>query len=433
MSAAPRSRNMLILLAIAALLAAGLVLATGIDMSATTNETRRLFGIWRLRQVLVAMALALVGTGLFLAAVSRQALFNFILSTMSVVLCFAMLEGAGQTGLVSWSSLFGVSKSKFGDLGTKAVPGIDIKGSTQQDIASMLGLPHDPIPFHYKTDRHGFRNMADRASADIILVGDSILVGALVPIEQIAATRLETAVRRPVLQIALIGLSPQAQQQLLWKAGLELKGRIVIQFIFEGNDLLDSRAWRQGGAGQSAATQRSYLINEIWALLTSRTDPSLRSHTHYLCQIGNQQHAFLWTERSHAGHADEAGHITAALEDFGAELARRGARLAVVFVPTKYRVLADECSFAPTSNLSNRQANLTPLRDHMRAWRTSSGIAMLDLTDALKSAAQSGRSPWFWGDTHWNASGHAIAAAEIARWIVLDAKTGAATQDNSRP
>lgn len=422
MSTYLRSSAFLILTGLGAIAAAVLVLVVGADTSPTTAETNRLFGIWRMRYIVLASALLLAGCGLLLAARSREAMFNFVLSMASICVTFIALEGVGQIGLVSWSALFNSGQGGVHQLGSKAVPNIDVEGSTKQDIAFAWGLQHESIPFRYKTDRLGYRNKIDRPSADIYLLGDSILVGALVPVDQIASTRLEKASKRSVTQLALIGLSPQAQHDLLWKANLDLTGKTVIQFIFEGNDLLDSRQFRTNRPVEKPEPQEGgLLIKEIWHILTSLTDSSVkRRNDANLCHIDEQKHLFLWTERSHAGHAEEARHITASLDEFRAKVERSGGRFAIVFVPTKYRVLADLCTFDPKSKLRNRKANLTPLRTHMRTWSETSGTAMLDLTAPLQTAAKNGRIPWFWGDTHWNATGHDIAASEVARWDFLN-------------
>ena len=59
-------------------------------------------------------------------------------------------------------------------------------------------------------------------------------------------------------------------------------------------------------------------------------------------------------------------------------------------------------------------------------------ISLVDLTAPLQRSAREGAIPWFWGDTHWNAIGHVVAAQAIAEaeplksWIVK--KQGAHSQ-----
>ena len=61
------SRVALVISGLACFVALVLLLVLTADTSPTTPTTRRLFGIWRVRSVLPALVLALVGIGLILA------------------------------------------------------------------------------------------------------------------------------------------------------------------------------------------------------------------------------------------------------------------------------------------------------------------------------------------------------------------------------
>src|SRR6267143_1402573 len=87
---------------------------------------------------------------------------------------------------------------------------------------------------------------------------------------------------------------------------------------------------------------------------------------------------------------------------------RRGCR--------NFGCVAALCRFPARSDLSDLASNLGPLRSHLLAWSERSGIPLLDLTEPLLTAARADRVPWFWGDTHWNAEGHAVAAKALAAW-----------------
>jgi hypothetical protein len=79
-------------------------------------------------------------------------------------------------------------------------------------------------------------------------------------------------------------------------------------------------------------------------------------------------------------------------------------------------VLGPQCQFPNDSVLAGGASQLGPLRTHFQAWSKSSGIDVLDLTEPLQVAAQSGSIPWFWGDTHWNSIGHEVAAKALSEW-----------------
>src|SRR5262249_43734200 len=99
-----------------------------------------------------------------------------------------------------------------------------------------------------------------------------------------------------------------------------------------------------------------------------------------------------------------------------AEASLHGARLLIVYVPTKMEV-------------SSRNWDLTARRyrvdertfDRRRVARLLAetgrrfGVPVLDLTEALHGAARGpGHGPYFEDGGHWNAAGHAVAAREIA-------------------
>jgi len=245
-------------------------------------------------------------------------------------------------------------------------------------------------------------------------------VGALVPFPDTVVARLENAIGRPVMQIALIGLGPQEEQQLFRKAALDVRGRLVLQFVFEGNDLLDSRRFRNpaGDGGLTSLGERT-LTYQLVLALQKLSQPVAGSAALRTCTIGNQTYTFLWARESFAGLEDEQVAISDSLMDFAGEIRKAGGEYAVVFVPSKLRVLGPLCRFPAGSEISNYTYHLSPLREYLHAWSTRSGIELLDLTEPLQATARTGRIPWFPGDTHWNAEGHAVTAKALSAWKLV--------------
>lgn len=242
-----------------------------------------------------------------------------------------------------------------------------------------------------------------------------MLVAALVPFEKTVTAVLEKLTGRSVMQAALIGLSPQEEHDMYWTANLDLRGRHVVQFIFEGNDLLDSHHYRaRKVTGNVAAEPRSLLLQEVWNLLakaTDRTRAGMRS-----CAIDGQIYTFLWGRNSFEGFEGEFMEIVASLESFADRVRSAGGRYSAVFVPKKLRVLADLCTFPEDGEFKNARSDVGTFRDDMNAWSGKSGIPVFDLTEPLVRVAKDGRIPWFWGDTHWNDVGQAAAARALAEW-----------------
>lgn len=382
------------------------------------DEPLRLFGLWRLRHV--ALFLLLVGAGLFLIlyAVSRAALVYFAIVISTVTALLVSLEAAGRAGIVDWVNLLSPKAGDLDDLATKAIPYRKAEGVTYQDTAFMLGLDSTAMPFAFSADRFGFRNPEDRETSDIILLGDSMLVGALVDADKTVSASLDALLPESVMQVALIGIGIQEQHQLLRDSGIDISGRSVVQFVFEGNDLLDSRTYRNADQAPAEPSANSFLLG-LWNIATLATGRSNDPTTFDSCTIDDRLYTFLWTDRSFKHHESEVGHLTEAISDFAEEVEQKGASFHLAYVPTKFRVLADLCSFPEGSRIQNIPEHLSPLREEMQTWAQSAGINFLDLTPPLQASARAGAIPWFWGDTHWNETGHAVVADHLATWPVL--------------
>ena len=94
---------------------------------------------------------------------------------------------------------------------------------------------------------------------------------------------------------------------------------------------------------------------------------------------------------------------------------RRGSLL-VVFAPTAYRVYHDIADFKQAGE-DIPQWDLNDLPDRLRRMisEISPDIGYLDLTPALKSAAQHNTLVFFSDDTHWSSEGHQVVAEALAK------------------
>ncbi|MEM7318318.1 MAG: hypothetical protein AAF408_04770 [Pseudomonadota bacterium] len=388
--------------------------------SADPSRTEGLmFGLWRLRHVAVAGFLLLAAVAFLCLALGRSAWLAFWSAALPVGLFCIALEGAGRLGLINWDAMLTPRNTQEQSVGWSLRPNISVQGITAQDIASRYNMPQDPIHFEFATDQYGFRNGAD-TDAQIILLGDSIVLGAAVAPDQTVAEVVQDRAEVQAMQAALLGLSVQAQHDMLLSSGLPLDGKKVVQFLFEGNDLLDSNAYMaqltaSSDAGNESADKVSSSLGKLlWSKLVDLSNPPENYNS---CQIGPQTYLFLWTRRSFQGVESEFDNIVRSILEFRSKLRQAGAEYALVFVPSKYRVLHDICLFPADSAISDPQDILTVLPQQVQRFAEENGIGFLDLTAALKSTSKSGDIPWFWGDTHWNAIGHETAGREIAGWL----------------
>lgn len=402
--------------ALLALAAAAFLVLTA-DPTPTTMESRRLFGLWRLREGLGAAGLILAA--LFAASFgARRETFLSVLSVMLVTgLFFGVLEGAGRAGLVHWPDLLSPSGGEAS--GWSRSPNIHVSGETYQDIATRHGIAHDPMPFDYATDANGFRNPPDAAPPEIIILGDSIVLGAQVARDQTMDAVLARELRLPVMQAALLGLAIQEQHDMLKEVAPDLTGKTVVQVFFEGNDLRDSRRYHSR-APEAPASKKSSFLSAIWTLLARASDPTPPWHGADYCSIADQRTLFLWTRKSFDGLMDEVPRIADAITGFKAHVEGQGGRYLLAFVPTKYRVLHPHCSFPEDSTIAVAEDHLSNLPQQLADWSEALNIPYIDLTPALSAAAAAGDIPWLWGDTHWSAAGHAAAGRALANWPALN-------------
>ena len=403
--------------ALAVLLAVGELALTA---HAASVMWHRFFGLWDMTPIALAFGLVVIAGAALAAAVSREALLRYATCTVAVATVWIALEVAGLAGIVSWPALLARPGS---EIGTRRTPYLDVSGVTKPDIAERWGLQSRPVEFRYHTDRHGFRSAVDRESAEIYLVGDSMLVAALLPYEQTLAARLEAEIGRPVMNVALIGIGPQEEAELFRESGLDAAGALVVQVIFEGNDLRDSKVWRERLAGTPPALPREQqtLTFQLLRRLRRLTQSVPSGVTDRACEIDGVPYYIFWGAASRAQREDDPAQVTTAIEALRDDVEKGGGAFAVVFVPSKLRSLGPLCAWKDDRVLAPSAANPTPLRDALLAWSERSGVPVLDLTAPLVESARGGHIPWFADDTHWNAEGVAVAARAMRDWDALRA------------
>lgn len=390
------------------------------------SEGRQFFGLWRTRNFAIGLALVWLSVSVPIVRASRRARVRWLTAHVAVVVGWIALEAIGLFGWVHYPKLFRLEAPV--ESGTHLQPHLDVVGVAHEDLAAMWGLPLVPHPYRYRTDQRGFRNARDLERADIYLVGDSFLVAGLLPFEETLAARMESALERPTMNVALVGLSPQAEAQIFLEQKLPLDGTLVLQFVFEGNDLLDSAAWRNPRTeSERPSRAKNTLLNSLILTAQRITDPHLEYARRRMGRIGETDYHFHWLAQSFRGLETELEPIAASLADLRRKVEAAHGHFGVVLIPSKIRVLGPSCTFPPDSAISDHQSQCGPLPEFLSQWAAREGVAYLDLTAALQESTNAGRVPWFADDTHWNVIGHAVATETIVRWnFVRDWKARAA-------
>lgn len=281
-------------------------------------------------------------------------------------------------------------------------------------------------------DRDGFRNPDDLAEADLVVVGDSFIEGVHVPDRDLVTTRLAEALRRPVANLGRSGYGPQQEGHVLRRFGLPLRPRACVWAFYEGNDLGEADLYeahrqilkRALRGGPAVAFDRSFLKNAALYLARSwpigprpgpTTTPLLgrfrvRSGATVTLSFASPDQVLQGPDGT--SRADSLGfdRARAALDEASRLCASRGIALTVVFIPSKYRVYRDYCTFdrgPPAVDdlpgaLADAVAALGP------------EIRFLDLTPTFRAEAARGALLYLPDDTHWSAEGHRLAASAIA-------------------
>ena len=332
----------------------------------------------------------------------------------------------------------------------------------------LFGGEHHRYPF--ETDREGFRNPVVRESIDVAALGDSFVEAMTLPREEAWPARLEELTGKKVQNYGTSSFGPQQELYVLQDFAIAHRPRDVVLGYFAGNDLFDAERfdrWQHGGdkPGEEPSgwrLQKSYRRYETLFLTTlarvvmparKQADvptPVTSSHSGFdrgAYAIPTAQGTvlrFAFMPPYLQKLADSRSEIE---RSRGWQLAREtflrmketcaqhGARLTIMFIPSKDEVYWPFVEHSLGQNELDRSLdfissyNHMPLRaadisanrlaqnELMREFCAIAGIPLLDLTPALEQAAASGRPVYFADDAHWNASGHRIAAEELAKFL----------------
>ncbi|HEX6812296.1 MAG TPA: hypothetical protein VF384_11780 [Planctomycetota bacterium] len=394
----------------ASMLAAGLLLAAAWSPPTTG---RLLWGGYRL-PVVVAVAgllwLALMGA---LAARSRLWLLRALLGTAAAAVTWVFAEAVNAVVQAV------PARAAASPLGGTPLRSVDMHGSTPPDIAHVWGLPCEPYRFHFQTNAWGFRNVPDRQQADVLCLGDSLLVAIQLPMELTTTGLLEQRLQRPVANVCLVGKAPQEMLTYFdaLALALDLHGRVVLQFVCEDNDLLDSLALANGASSSSAGSSwRHSLFHEMVLNLQRWTQPVVAEARRRTGRFRGQDVMFLWHHRPSPELDEQIPVICEALARFAAGVRQRGAHYGVVIVPSKLRIVGPACELPDDFEFLPIEAHCSRLHDALLEWGRNADVPVLSLDDVLRQVLARGELPWLTDDTHLSAPGHAAVVNAILAW-----------------
>ena len=302
--------------------------------------------------------------------------------------------------------------------------------------------PFDSYRVSFQRDGHGFRNPEPWPDkVQVVVLGDSFTAAEAI------VTPYWQGLSDSMLVFGLPGSGTLQQQRLLEAFALPRDPEIVVLAYFAGNDLQDNLAFLQktraetgnssGHNEPKAPLDYSVLFNIAYAIrnnfcamkkrlaiIRKWRKPSRRRRSHFTI---SSCRPLRWTAKACVG----ARCIGSRRNRSATWLPRwqaRGSQLILMYIPQKaevyWELLSDDSKttifsgseiFDSTEEFTVVSANLAAQRNLMSELSAGLGIAFLDLTLALGDAISDGAQPYFFGDTHWNQTGH-----NIARIALLD-------------
>lgn len=299
------------------------------------------------------------------------------------------------------------------------MPHGDLKALTAADLAQ-------PRKVAFQTDGDGFRNDKDYADGQIVLLGDSFVVGMGDSQSATLSSQLTRDFGIPAYNLGHPGdISDYLATLRAFRARHPGPFRGAL-FLFEGNDFdtkyepapsarpsLPAR-WIGKYYGLFSATDLHRVTKSLYARATkSRSitasgnvriealaDQRMGFYTPYLDVTLRPEYAMP------AGMSEDLADLAGQVEQ-------------IFFIPTKYRVYAP---YLGKTGLPHAQWHALERLCAQRGWRCT------DLTPALIAASgtllKQGEFTWWLDDTHWNRQGMAVAARVVAECLKAGTRVG---------
>ena len=283
----------------------------------------------------------------------------------------------------------------------------------------------------------------------VMVLGDSFVEGAQVPVEDTVSRRLEPLLAsavpgRPVDTVNAGNAGFGTAQELLFleHEGADYHPDVVVLVYFVDNDLPDN-GYRVARERRIDTTRRPFFVPDGKggiALRPGAAPPpdrleAVRPHLRRLVSYNLIENFLLWHEAREQEQAqigknrptylpdppeewDEAWWVTEQILGRVRESARAiGAELVVVAAPSFYQV--DDAAWNELIK-STRDRDLyrqdVPNR-RLAEIAERQGLRFLDLLPSIRQAQAAGSGLYFPADGHWTSAGHAFAARQIAEYL----------------
>jgi hypothetical protein len=225
---------------------------------------------------------------------------------------------------------------------------------------------------------------------------------------------------------------------VLRRYGLGLRPKVCVWAFYEGNDLQDAATYdderRRACHGKPESFSRAWYSRSLvrnglvyfirnW-LRPEPTSPISRRAGQFVARFGRPVDIYF-SCGVHEGEAlpparsdsAELRRTRSILADAHAACRGAGVELVVAFVPAKFRVYRDFCTFPADSPCRSWDVDDLPGALEHAVASISDEIGFLDLTTRFRAEAAAGYLPYLTDDTHWSSEGHRAAADALADFL----------------
>jgi lysophospholipase L1-like esterase len=279
--------------------------------------------------------------------------------------------------------------------------------------------------WHHRTDSRGFRNPVERATASVVLLGDSIVYGHGVEETSTIRHHLETILGQPVANLGIQGSSIHDEYQVLKAFGLSLRPRYVFLF-FLANDIGDLRRLTEREMSAFLQTPVADHSTPYFEIPAPRTKPWSVAWSQALdAQLEDLYVVKAWGFlrdylRARLGRPAEASEdVLSSLPPIPGGIEVIPAMRFHLHALRKVQNLADRNHF----QFVNVFAYTGVIRDEsayekvLEAFCRRHGIAFLSLRPAFEGALRDGVDLFLKDDGHLADSGARLAAEALARYV----------------
>ena len=408
----------------------------------SANLTGIVFGIALILTYLclwcVAITLSRKPRLMLLRAMSTTFVLSALLAIVEIPAALGLLDYSYQLGKLSgdWTGPEAIFTTDL-DLGFGRPLHVRWEGRPRSDMAVYWNLPaRAPHCQTFTTDSHGFRNTREIERADVALIGDSYVEGSYVSDEETVASVLEDLTGLSVANLGRAGYGTLQEQEVLRRYALPLRPRMVAWFFFEGNDLYNDEEFERimiyrrehGGYDESEKSTRRPFRKNSFSVYSFRflrrlfhpIVPNVASTLGWFQDEEGLQHSMYFYTYAELEFSEyEQGRFARSRETLldGDQVCREnGCKLVLFFIPMKFRVYGDYCSYPPHSPCAEWQP--WDLADRFVDFCRESGLECVDLTVPMRNAAAAGKVLYAPEDSHWNAAGHRFVAELVrAAWV----------------